>query len=274
MNHPMTTMLHGRVEMPMHGLGVYQASDGDEVINAVAWALEGGYRMIDTASIYENEDGVGEGLRRSGVPRGEVFVTTKLWNTDQGYEPALQAFDASLERLGLDYVDLYLLHWPKPDLMADSWRALEQLQREGKTRAIGVSNFEPHHLDQLMASADVAPALNQVELHPHLQQQSVRAADDELGTVTQAWSPIKQGRVLDEPTIVEIADRLEVTPVQAILRWQLQEGIATIPKSVKRERIISNGDVFSFELSESDMEAMRSLDRGDRIGPHPDHIDF
>ena len=274
MNHPMTTKLHGSVEMPMHGLGVYQASDGEEVINAVAWALEGGYRLIDTASIYENEEGVAEGLRRSGLPRDEVFVTTKLWNTDQGYEPALRAFDASLERLGLDYVDLYLLHWPKPDLMADSWRALEQLQREGRTRAIGVSNFEPHHLEQLVASADVAPALNQVELHPHLQQQAVRAADDELGTVTQAWSPIKQGRVLDEPTIVEIAERLDVTPVQVILRWQLQEGIATIPKSVKRERIISNGDVFSFELTDSDMEAMRSLDRGDRIGPHPDHIDF
>jgi diketogulonate reductase-like aldo/keto reductase len=274
MNHPMTTMLHGSVEMPMHGLGVFKASDGDEVIDAVTWALEDGYRLIDTASIYRNEEGVGEGIRRSGLPRDEIFVTTKLWNTDQGYESALTALDASLDRLGLDQVDLYLIHWPKPEHTAASWRALEHLRREGKTRAIGVSNFEPHHLDQLMADADVAPAVNQIELHPHLQQHDVREAGSALGTVPQAWSPIKQGQVLDDPTIVEIAETLEVTPAQVVLRWQLQEGIATIPKSVTRERITANGDVFGFTLDDDQMAAMRALDRGDRVGPHPDHITF
>ena len=274
MNHPMTATLHGSVEMPMHGLGVFKASDGDEVINAVHWALEDGYRLIDTASIYRNEDGVGEGIRRAGLPREEVFVTTKLWNSDQGYDTALKAFDDSLERLGLEYVDLYLLHWPKPDLTADSWRALEHLQEQGKARAIGVSNFEPHHLDQLMTAANVAPSVNQVELHPHLQQHDVRVAGEAIGVVPQAWSPIKQGRVLDDPTIVSIADALGVSPAQVVFRWQLQEGIATIPKSVTRERIASNGDVFSFQLDDDQMDAMRSLDRGDRIGPHPDHIDF
>jgi len=270
MNHPMTTMLHETVEMPMHGLGVFQTPEGDEVVNAVNWALEDGYHLIDTATIYRNERGVGEGIRRSGLARDEVFVTTKLWNSDQGYEPALAALDTSLELLGLDYVDLYLVHWPRPEHTEATWRALEQLQAQGKTRAIGVSNFKPHHLDQLMATAEVVPAVNQIELHPNLQQRDTRAACAELGIVPQAWSPIKQGQILDDPVIVAIARRLDVTPAQVVLRWQLDEGIATIPKSVRRDRIRENGDVFSFTLAQADLDAIRTLDIGDRIGPDPD----
>lgn len=266
----MTTMLHETVEMPMHGLGVFKTPDGDEAINAVYWAFEEGYRLVDTATIYRNEAGVGEGIRRSGLPRDDFFVTTKLWNSDQGYESALAALDTSLDLLGLDHVDLYLIHWPKPQLTAETWRALEHLQAEGLTRAIGVSNFKRHHLDQLMASASVAPAVNQVELHPNLQQIDTRAANEALGTVTQAWSPIKQGQILDDPVIVSIAEGLDATPAQVILRWELDEGIATIPKSVRRDRIRENGDVFTFTLSDDDLEAMRSLDIGDRIGPDPD----
>lgn len=254
----------------MHGLGVFQTPEGDEVVNAVNWALEDGYHLIDTATIYRNERGVGEGIRRSGLARDEVFVTTKLWNSDQGYEPALAALDTSLELLGLDYVDLYLVHWPRPEHTEATWRALEQLQAQGKTRAIGVSNFKPHHLDQLMATAEVVPAVNQIELHPNLQQRDTRAACAELGIVPQAWSPIKQGQILDDPVIVAIARRLDVTPAQVVLRWQLDEGIATIPKSVRRDRIRENGDVFSFTLAQADLDAIRTLDIGDRIGPDPD----
>lgn len=274
MQHLPTTLLHDTVEMPLHGLGTYKARDGETVIEAVTWALESGYRMIDTAAIYHNEAGVGEAVRRSDLARSDIFVTTKLWNTDQGYEAALGALDESLQTLGLDHVDLYLVHWPKPEHTADTWRALERAQDEGLTRAIGVCNFEPHHLDQLMATANVAPSVNQVELHPSLQQHEVRAAGDAIGAVTQAWSPLKQARILDEPDIVAIADRTGRSPAQVVLRWQLQEGLATIPKSVSKARIIENGDVFDFTLSEAEMETMRSLDRGDRIGPHPDHIDF
>lgn len=260
--------------MPLFGLGVFQTPEGEEVYNAVTWALEAGYRLVDTAAVYRNETGVGRALRDSGVPRSDYFVTTKVWNTDQGYESTLQACEASLTRLGLDYVDLYLIHWPKPRLTAGTWRALEHLRAEGRTRAIGVSNFEPHHLDALMADAEVAPAVNQVELHPHLQQPEVRAACARLGTVVQAWSPLKRGRVLDEPVIGSIAEEHGATPAQVILRWQLQSGMSTIPKSVRRERIRENGDIFWFELSPEDIAAIGALDRGDRIGPHPDHIDF
>ena len=274
MKHPMTTMLHGRVEMPMHGLGTYKATEGEDVINSVTWALQAGYRMFDTAAIYRNEGGVGEAIRRSDLVRTEVFVTTKLWNSDQGYDRALDALDGSLQILGFDYIDLYLVHWPKPEHMAETWRAMEQALADGLTRAIGVCNFEPHHLDQLMATANTPPSLNQVELHPNLQQHEVRAATLELGGVPQAWSPLKQGRVLDDPVVVAIADRHNRTPAQVVLRWQLQEGVATIPKSITKRRIIENGDVFGFALDDADMEHIRGLDTGDRIGPHPDRIDF
>lgn len=260
--------------MPMHGLGVFRTKDGDEVRNAVTWAIEDGYRLIDTATIYENETGVGEAVAGSGVPREEIFVTTKLWNTEQGYETTLAAMSASLDRLGMEYVDLYLVHWPVAEKTEETWRAMEHLQSEGFTKAIGISNFEPHHLEQLMASANVAPSINQVELHPNLQQHDVRAANTEVGCLTQAWSPLKQAEVLLDPTIGRIASELDVTQAQVVIHWQLQSGIATIPKSVKKHRIHENGDVFGFSLSEGHMAAIAALDSGDRIGPHPDHRDF
>lgn len=266
----MTTLLHDTVEMPMHGLGVFQAPDGEQVTRAVIWAIEAGYRLIDTASIYRNEAGVGEAVRACGVPREELFITTKLWNDEQGYESGIAALEASLERLGMDYVDLYLIHWPIASKNADSWRALEKLQADGLTRAIGVSNFHGPQLDALMAGASVAPSVNQIELHPNLQQRAVVAANDGYGVITQAWSPLKQGRVLQDETLVRIAEANGVSAAQVVLRWQLQSGISTIPKSVTRQRIIENGDVFAFSLSDDDLSAIAALDSGDRIGPNPD----
>ncbi|GMQ93701.1 MAG: aldo/keto reductase [Acidimicrobiia bacterium] len=269
-----TTMLHDSVSMPMHGLGVFKTKDGDEVRNAVTWAIEDGYRLIDTATVYENERGVGEAIAASGVPRSEIFVTTKVWNSEQGYEATLAAMSASLDRLAMEYVDLYLIHWPVPEKTAETWRALEHLVEEGLTRAIGVSNFEPHHLDQLMADATTPPSVNQVELHPTLQQKDVREANAAIGCLTQAWSPLKRGQILTDPTIQAIATSLDVTPAQVVIRWDLQSGIATIPKSVRRHRIRENADVFGFSLDDEQMAAVEGLDSGDRTGPHPDHIDF
>jgi diketogulonate reductase-like aldo/keto reductase len=267
-------MLHENIEMPMHGLGVFKAGDGDEVRDAVTWAIEDGYRLIDTAAIYRNETGVGRAIASSDVPRSDLFVTTKLWNTDQGYESSLTALSASLERLGMDYVDLYLIHWPVANKTEETWRAMEHLQAEGLTRAIGVSNFEPHHLDQVMANAEIAPSVNQVELHPHLQQHEIRAANTEIGCVTQSWSPLKQGQLLTDPTLIGIAAEHGVTPAQVAIRWQLQSGLAIIPKSVTEARIRENRDVFGFSLAEDQMGSIALLDIDDRVGPHPDHRDF
>lgn len=260
--------------MPMHGLGVFQTADGEEVRNAVKWAIEDGYRLVDTATIYRNETGVGRAIADSGVHREEIFVTTKLWNSDQGYEATLRALEASLERLGMDYVDLYLVHWPVDEMTADTWRAMEHIRSQGVARAIGVSNFGPHHLDKLMAGANVAPSVNQVELHPNLQQRDIRRANEAVGCHTQAWSPLKQGQVLTDTTIRDIAGDHGVTPAQVVIRWQLQMGVSTIPKSVNRDRIHENADVFGFSLSTDDMTAMEALDDGDRIGPDPDNRDF
>lgn len=258
----------------MLGLGVFKSKDGDEVRNAVTWAIEDGYRLIDTAAIYRNETGVGEAVAASGVAREDIFVTTKLWNSEQGYESALAAMSASLDKLGMDYVDLYLIHWPVVDKTEETWRAMEHLQSEGLTRAIGISNFEPHHLEQLMVGANVAPSVNQVELHPNLQQNDIRTANDAIGCITQAWSPLKQAQVLSDLTIERIASEVGATPAQVVIRWQLQSGISTIPKSVKQHRIHENGDVFGFSLTDAQMEAMAALDAGDRIGPDPDKRDF
>lgn len=265
-----TTTLNSGVEMPMHGLGVYLTREGDEVRNAVEWALDAGYRLIDTAAIYRNEAGVGEAIGGSGVDRNDVFVTTKVWNSSQGYDRTLAAFDDSLDRLALDRVDLYLVHWPNPELMADTWRAMETLLEAGRTRAIGVSNFEPHHLDQLMTTANTPPSVNQVELHPHLAQTEIRDACAALDTLVQAWSPLKQGAIVTDETIVRISTSHGVTAAQVVLRWQIQSGIATIPKSVRQTRIVENRDVFAFELTDDEMRQIDGLDRGERIGPHPD----
>ncbi|MFF3254246.1 aldo/keto reductase [Actinacidiphila glaucinigra] len=263
--------LNNGVTMPQLGFGVFQVPDADTAA-AVTSALENGYRSIDTAAIYGNEAGVGQALAASGVARDELFVTTKLWNGDQGYDSTLAAFDASLAKLGLDHVDLYLIHWPTParDMYLDTWRAFEKIHAEGRARAIGVSNFQPAHLQRIIDNSDVVPAVNQVELHPQLQQAELRAFHARHGIATEAWSPLAQGAVLRDPVVTGIADRLGRTPAQVILRWHLQLGNVVIPKSVTPERIRQNIDVFDFALSDADIAAITALDSGTRIGPDPD----
>lgn len=269
-----TATLHNGVGMPWFGLGVWRTQEGEETVNAVRWALAHGYRHIDTAAIYQNEHGVGEGVARSGVPREEIFVTTKVWNSDQGYDKTLAAFADSLERINMDYVDLYLVHWPKKGTTKDTWRALESLYEQGKARAIGVSNFLEHHLDDLLSSAKVAPMVNQVEFHPYLQQPELVQYCRQHRIQMEAWAPIMKGRVNDIPEIAALGRKYGKTPIQVTLRWELQREIITIPKSVHRERIEANANVFDFVLDEADLAAMDALDKGERVGPHPDEIDF
>ncbi|MER6364025.1 aldo/keto reductase [Kitasatospora sp. NPDC001527] len=268
-----TVKLNNGVEIPQLGFGVFQVPD-DRTTAAVAAALEAGYRSIDTAAIYGNETGVGRALARAGVPREELFVTTKLWNADQGYDETLRAFDAGLAKLGLDTVDLYLIHWPAParDRYLDSWRAIERLAAEGRIRAAGVSNFQPAHLRRLLDTSELVPAVNQVELHPGLQQAELRAFHARHGIATEAWSPLAQGAVLDDPAITAIAARTGKSPAQVVLRWHLQLGNIVIPKSVTPARIRQNLDVFDFELTGEDMAAIAATDRGLRTGPHPDQL--
>ncbi|WP_129284911.1 aldo/keto reductase [Streptomyces sp. GZWMJZ-114] len=268
-----TVTLNNGVVMPQLGFGVFQVPD-DETTAAVASALEAGYRSVDTAAVYGNERGVGRALASSGVPREELFVTTKLWNDDQGYDATLRAFDASLDKLGLEYTDLYLIHWPTParDRYVDSYRALEKLLADGHTRAIGVSNFQPAHLERLVAETGVVPVLNQVELHPGLQQRELRATHATLGIATEAWSPLAQGALLKENALTTLAERHDRSPAQIVLRWHLQSGNIVIPKSVTPARIRENLDVFGFTLSDEDMAAVDALDRGLRTGPHPDEL--
>jgi diketogulonate reductase-like aldo/keto reductase len=268
-----TVKLNNGVEIPQLGFGVFQVAD-DATTAAVTSALEAGYRSIDTAAIYGNEAGVGRALGTSGLAREELFVTTKLWNADQGYDATLRAFDASLAKLGLDYVDLYLIHWPTParDLYRDSWRALERLAEEGRIRAAGVSNFQPEHLRRLMDGATLTPVVNQIELHPALQQSELRAFHGEHGIATEAWSPLAQGAVLGDPAIVAIAAAHGKSPAQVVIRWHLQLGNVVIPKSVTPARIRANFDVFDFVLTDEEMTAIAGLDRGLRTGPHPDEL--
>ncbi|MGW0120465.1 aldo/keto reductase [Streptomyces sp. NPDC003327] len=268
-----TVKLNNGVEIPQLGFGVFQVPD-DETAAAVTAALDAGYRSIDTAAIYGNETGVGRALAASGLPREELFVTTKLWNADQGYDATLRAFDASLGKLGLDHVDLYLVHWPAParDLYRDSWRALERLADEGRIRAAGVSNFQPGHLARLREGSALTPAVNQVELHPGLQQAELRALHAEHGIATEAWSPLAQGAVLGDPVIAGLAARYGKSPAQVVLRWHLQLGNVVIPKSVTPARIRENIDVFDFALTDAEMTALAALDRGLRTGPHPDEL--
>ncbi|MEU2358356.1 aldo/keto reductase [Streptomyces misionensis] len=269
---PSVTLNNG-VEIPQLGFGVFQVPD-EQTTAAVTSALEAGYRSIDTAAIYGNETGVGRALAAAALPREELFVTTKVWNADQGYDATLRAFDASLAKLGLDYVDLYLIHWPTParDLYRDSWRALERLAEEGRVRAAGVSNFQPDHLERLLDGATLIPAVNQIELHPGLQQAALRAFHAEHKIATEAWSPLAQGAVLDDPAITDIAARHGKSPAQVVIRWHLQLGNIVIPKSVTPARIRENLDVFDFALSEQEMTAIAALDRDLRTGPHPDEL--
>ncbi|MFB7187910.1 aldo/keto reductase [Streptomyces sp. NPDC056230] len=268
-----TVTFNNGVEIPQLGFGVFQVPD-DETTAAVTAALETGYRSIDTAAIYGNETGVGRALATSGLPREDLFITTKLWNADQGYDATLRAFDASLAKLGLDYVDLYLIHWPAParDLYRDSWRALERLAEEGRIRAAGVSNFQPGHLLRLLDGATLTPVVNQIELHPGLQQAELRTFHAERKIATEAWSPLAQGAVLDHPVIGELAAKYGKTPAQVVIRWHLQLGNIVIPKSVTPARIRENFDVFGFELTADEMQAVAALDRDLRTGPHPDEL--
>jgi diketogulonate reductase-like aldo/keto reductase len=259
-------------EIPQLGFGVYQVPP-EETERAVSTALEAGYRHIDTAAAYENEEGVGRAVKASGLRREEVFVTTKLPNPEHGREKTLRAFEGSLERLGFDYVDLYLIHWPVPtrDLYVETWKTFEELHEQDRARSIGVSNFPPEHLDRLLAESRTTPTVNQIELHPYHAQRELRAYDREHGIATEAWSPIGQGGdLLEDPVIEGIASAHDKAPAQVVIRWHLQIGNVVIPKSVTPERIRANFEVFDFTLSDDEVSQIDGLDRGDRLGPHPD----
>ena len=259
--------------LPALGFGLWQVPAPDTA-RVVDQALGLGYRLIDGAAIYGNEEGLGEGLRRSGLARGDVFVTTKCWNTDQGYDAALRAFDASLARSGLDRVDLYLIHWPcaQRDLFVDTWRALIRLRDEGRATSIGVSHFHAPHLERLVAETGVIPAVNQIELHPRLQQAALRETNRRLGIVTQSWSPLGQGRSFDDPVIRAIAARLGRSPAQVILRWHLQIGCSVIPRSTRAQGLAENLALSDFALTAGDLAAIATLDAGERTGPDPDRF--
>jgi 2,5-diketo-D-gluconate reductase A len=266
--------LHDGVEIPQLGFGVFQVPPA-ETQQVVEEALAAGYRHIDTAAAYRNEAGVGEAIAAAGLARDEVFVTTKLWNSEQGYDSTLSACEQSLERLGLDHVDLYLIHWPVPseDRYLDTWRAFEKIHEEGRARSIGVSNFRVEDIERLQAEAEKLPTVNQIELHPSLQQAELRAWHADHGIATEAWSPLAQGGLLDDDTIATVAAHHDRSPAQAILRWHLQLGNVVIPKSVTPSRIRENFEVFDFELSEDDMAALERLDSGERTGPDPSSFD-
>ncbi|SFJ71173.1 aldo/keto reductase [Thermoflavimicrobium dichotomicum] len=269
-----TTLLNNGVKMPWLGLGVWKTKEGEEVEQAVKAAIRSGYRSIDTAAAYKNETGVGKAIKESGIPREDIFITTKVWNADQGYDSTLKAFEESRKKLGVEYVDLYLIHWPVKGKYKDTWKALEKLYKDGLVRAIGVSNFQIHHLEDLLADCEVKPTVNQVEFHPYLTQEELLAFCQEQQIQLEAWSPLMQGHVVQDETIQALAQKYKKTPAQIVLRWDLQKGVVTIPKSVKEHRIVENAQIFDFELSPEDMEKIDRLNKNHRFGPDPDNFDF
>lgn len=273
-----TVALSNGVQMPWLGLGVFQVEDGTTVVESVCAAIKNGYRSIDTAAIYQNESGVGQGIREgiaiAGINREDLFITSKVWNDDLGYEETLAAFETSLEKLGLDYLDLYLIHWPKAGKYKEAWRALETIYKNGKVKAIGVSNFQIHHLEDLMEDAEIVPMINQVELHPKLTQTELRSFCQRHGIQVEAWSPLMQGQLLDHELLKGIGEKYNKSVAQIIIRWDLQNGIITIPKSIKEHRIIQNADVFDFALTDNEMEQISGINENLRVGPDPDNFDF
>jgi methylglyoxal/glyoxal reductase len=273
-----TTTLHNGVQMPWFGLGVFKVEEGAELVNAVKMAITHGYRSIDTAAIYGNEIGVGQGIREgmeaAAISRNDLFVTSKVWNADLGYEATLAAYETSLQKLGVEELDLYLIHWPVQGKYKEAWRALETLYKEGRVKAIGVSNFQIHHLNDLMRDAEIKPMVNQVEYHPHLTQEELHKYCKEQGIQLEAWSPLMQGQLLDHPVLQEIAAKYSKSIAQVILRWDLQNGVVTIPKSTKEHRIIENATIFDFELTDEDMDRIAGLNQNLRVGPDPDNFDF
>lgn len=269
-----TVTLHNGVKMPQLGFGVFKVEEGSQTVESVKKALEIGYRAIDTAAIYKNEEGVGQAIRESGIPREELFITSKVWNSDQGYESTLKAYDESLKRLGLEYLDLYLIHWPVKGKYNDTWRALEELYKDGRVRSIGVSNFHVHHLEDLFANSELKPVIDQVELHPRLAQPELREFCEKNEIKVEAWGPLGQGHLIDEPTLKHISEKHEKTTAQVLIRWHLQHGIVVIPKSVTPSRIEENANVFDFELSLDEMNQIDALNLNERFGADPDNFNF
>ena len=269
---PLITLADGN-RIPQLGLGVYKVEDATAA-RIVEGAIDAGYRHVDTAKLYFNEAGVGAGVRAAGIPRDEIFVTTKVWNDDQGYDETLRAFDASLALLGMDYVDLYLIHWPAPkqDRYVDTWRALEAIKRDGRARSIGVSNFNAPHLEKLLANSQESPVINQVEVQPWLQQRALRDFDAAHGIATEAWSPLARGRAIGDPTLEAIGAKHGKSSAQVVLRWHIEQGLVVIPKSNSIERIRENSRVFDFELDDSDLAAIAGLESGERTGSNPDEV--
>jgi len=274
MNLTSTVTLNNQVKMPQLGFGVFKSAEGKETYQAVRWALEAGYRHIDTAMIYGNEESVGKAIHDSSIPRAEIFLTTKLWNDDMRKDRQEKAFQESLDRLQVDYVDLYLIHWPVAEKFHETWKIMEKIYRTGKARAIGVSNFQQHHLETILADAVIVPAVNQVELNPQLSQVPLFDFCTGKGILMEAWSPLGGGELVSDPRLAEIGAKYQKSAVQVILRWDLQRGIITIPKSVHKDRIINNTKIFDFELSAQDMAAINSLNQDKRTGADPDTFDF
>jgi diketogulonate reductase-like aldo/keto reductase len=268
------TILNNGLKMPWLGFGVFQINEGKEVENSVKWALEIGYRSIDTAAAYRNERGVGKAIRASGIPREEIFLTTKLWNEDQRRKRMLQAFDESLEHLGTDYVDLYLIHWPVKGCYQESWKAMEEIYQSGRAKAIGVSNFLIHHLEDVLRDGHVVPTVNQIEFHPWLVQPELLTFCKTHKIQVEAWSPLIQGKIVTVPEAQSLAEQYHKTPAQIVLRWDLQHEVVTIPKSTHRNRIAENSQLFDFELLQEDMNVLDALDVGKRNGPDPDNFNF